>query len=169
MSKFTIGLVGASLLLSACGGGGGSPGGGGNPGGGSGGGSGPNAGAGTTITRAQLAGCANLSGSSDPAASRCLAGTLVGKTAGGDVCKLIIKSDNSYDYSTAKLNYSYSYNNQDRTYFDKDSQFPLLIWSVTSNAESYRSLEFKYGFNSTYDIQVDAEKDGVKSTCTATI
>ena len=91
----------------------------------------------------------------------------MGKTLSGEDCKLVIKANSEYEYSTAKLNISHIKNDQDNYYFDKGAGESFIIWDVTLITTTVETLEFKYGFNGEYKIQIDAESNKVKSTCTA--
>ncbi|GAA4015157.1 hypothetical protein GCM10022631_28890 [Deinococcus rubellus] len=168
MKNLIVVLTSAALVLTACGSStpnpGGGTGGAGTGGGTAGGGTAPSNG--STLTRAQLGTCAVLSGSSDPAATNCLKGTIVGQTVGGDGCTLVITGDGNYQYNTAKLNYTHSASSSDDSVFTSvvSSGTPYVIWSSTLvTASNIESLDFQSDTN--YKIQIDAQSGGVKSTC----
>ncbi|MEW6420100.1 MAG: hypothetical protein AB1511_00030 [Deinococcota bacterium] len=121
---------------------------------------------GTTLTRAQIAGCPDVSGSSDIAASACLKGSVVGKTLSGDTCTLTIKDGGSYAYASQKLKYSYANASSNFNFFAYSRSTDYLLWG-THSADYTVSLEVKYNEQQAHKMQIDVENNKVTETCIA--
>lgn len=119
---------------------------------------------GTTLTRAQIAGCPNVSGSSDVSASACLKGTVVGQTLGGAACKFTVRDGGSYDYAGGKLTVSHTNSPSGFNFFAYNRDIDYILWST--DGDGHHS-EVKYNENGQHKMQIDVSSGGVSETCVA--
>lgn len=123
----------------------------------------------------RLAACPVVSTSTDPAASVCLTGSYSGTTLGGEVCTLVVRSGNAFDFASSTLSFSYTPVANTLLLFDHSSTqgSHQLFWSVSDPVANtlWREMDFKGRFG-TYvppadtKIQIDVTEhraDGMGS------
>ncbi|MFC4425560.1 hypothetical protein [Deinococcus navajonensis] len=120
----------------------------------------------STLTRAQIAACPNVSGSPDVNAPTCLKGTVVGKTLGGEACTLTIKDGGSYAYAGKTVTLSYMNATENFNFFAYSASADFLLWSTSSKDRSV-GLKVEYNNDMAHRMQIDVDHNSVKETCVA--
>lgn len=108
----------------------------------------------------RLAACPTVSTSTDPAASACLVGSYSGKTLAGEVCTLVVRGGNAFDFGSPTLSFTYAPVANTILLFDHTvvQGSHQLFWSVSDPIANtvWREVDFKGRFG-TYVAQADVK------------